>query len=67
MSRYNKLINPAEDPQPATEEPEYVAQPKPAIPENEALEEEVFQNFLRIRRFCKLMIITSFIIPVLSW
>lgn len=42
-------------------------EPRTVVSINEKLEENIVVHLLRIRKFCYIMIGTSFIIPVLSW
>ncbi|OMJ81734.1 hypothetical protein SteCoe_17724 [Stentor coeruleus] len=69
MSRYNKLISPSEDEEKTYQppEPEIQIQPRSALPSSEILDEEDVENLARIKKFCNIMLITSPIIPVLSW
>lgn len=66
MSRYNKLIEP-EKPEIPVAEPDLLIAPHSNLLENEAIEAEAYKNLSRIKKFCYVMILTSFIVPVVSW
>ncbi|OMJ85558.1 hypothetical protein SteCoe_13100 [Stentor coeruleus] len=69
MSRYNKLIIPSEEEEKTchSAEPEIQIHPRNVLPDNETLEEEIAENLTRIKKFCNIMLITSPIIPIISW
>ena len=67
MSRYNKLIEPEDIVADVPRNSDIIVPPRSGLLENEALEEEASNNLKRLRKFCYVMIFTSFIIPLLSW
>ena len=65
MSRV-KLLTEPEDAPPEIPEPDIQPSLR-TIPENQDLEAEVIENLSRIKKFCFIMILTSPIIPIVSY
>lgn len=69
MSRFNKLLDsePAATKSPFDEDEPPISAPVPSLPDNLEGGKDLDHHLNRIKKFCVLMIITSPIMPIVSW
>ena len=68
MSRYKPIIDPIpEEEKSPQEDLDVPFRQNISLQESETIKKEASANLGRVRKFCYFMILTSFIIPVLSW